>query len=830
MNKNIFFLGLFVLLLVGVSADTYNDCSVYGTCTKSINSGTINVNYSQVNVNNSLTLLGYNWTDNPMNWITSATANQTYAPLNGCAIVGTSTYPTLQISGTCTLPQLFNITTGGVFLNKSSAGNPCYYIFQSLHLNVTSGSVLDLTECKFYFNNSFDGLQNINVNKYAMIILNNSIINDSTQNSQDVYIWEDSSAILSNSYIEHLGSDSTFPQGLYINTSQVYFDNMTIIGGYAQLQLNAPNIIIQNSYLKGTTSSIYNVVCDSCDNSTIKNTNMSVRVLASVVVGTNQNLIILDSNYTSSNTVSSGAKLTIKRTVKACAKDKNGYVIYGAIIDAYNRTGGFDSGGTTNALDGCAWIEMTELKQFGGSTKTFSTPLNLSISKDNYNRNFSTIINISNPSDRIVNVNLSDYVTTSGGSYNTTYNGLINNVSYLSTFNVSYDSWLSNYTAFSKYWYNYSLISGSVSSFITNQINNNLNTTANITFNKLNLTENLEIQPNTDYGMVDITIFEAGQDPNSYVDNTPIGLYWSNFDGGDGQFQFRSQGGIGVPIYSSLVNADNIFSSGYIYASGPVYENNLQLSSTYLKNGNNATCFGALCTTGDFNRAGVTINSSQGLRISGNGTGTNTLLTMCNENGTSGTTTNIACLRWTGFSGPGRPELQAIYKDGTVKGIFEFRGGSSSSIFVNAEDFVFYNNKRIAMLHANAPNGNGGTVQMMNILTTGEAQIGPTYTAVTSGTRYSVPRADFFGAQNNLTSGYWDWRMAVPGGSTITYARIDNTTRLNYYGQINGTNISAINYFANSQLGISRNISINNSAGTKCDMNFTGGLLVSSNC
>jgi hypothetical protein len=225
-------------------------------------------------------------------------------------------------------------------------------------------------------------------------------------------------------------------------------------------------------------------------------------------------------------------------------------------------------------------------------------------------------------------------------------------------------------------------------------------------------------------------------------------------------------------------------------ASGNQSFNQTLTDTLYLKNGNNATCFGPLCTSQDMNRGGVTINDSQGLRIYGNGTGTNTLLTLCNENGTSGTTTNIACLRWTGFSGAGRPELQAIYKDGTVKGIFEFRGGSSSSIFVNAEDFVFYNNKRIAMLHANAPNGNGGTVQMMNINTNGEAQIGPTYSAVTSA-RWSVPRADFFGAQNNLTSGYWDWRMAVPGGSTITYARIDNTTQLNYYGKINATTINA---------------------------------------
>jgi hypothetical protein len=53
------------------------------------------------------------------------------------------------------------------------------------------------------------------------------------------------------------------------------------------------------------------------------------------------------------------------------------------------------------------------------------------------------------------------YNQTYGGStYNLTYHGLINNVSYLATFNTTYATWFPNFTAYNKFWYNMTIAGG----------------------------------------------------------------------------------------------------------------------------------------------------------------------------------------------------------------------------------------------------------------------------------------------------------------------------------------------------------------------------------
>src|SRR5690606_17419029 len=73
------------------------------------------------------------------------------------------------------------------------------------------------------------------------------------------------------------------------------------------------------------------------------------------------------------------------------------------------------------------------------------------------------------------------------------------------------------------------------------------------------------LDPTTVWYFTDKTIFEYGTDGVVY-DSTPVGLYWSNGDYGDNQFQLRNRSG---SHYANFA-AGTIYGS-YLQSSGSAY-------------------------------------------------------------------------------------------------------------------------------------------------------------------------------------------------------------------------------------------------------------------
>ncbi|MBI2452072.1 hypothetical protein HYV50_03260 [Candidatus Pacearchaeota archaeon] len=292
----------------------------------------------------------------------------------------------IEVTTTETLHDIYTrVNNAQVFNNLSDSSRPCRYV-STADINVTSTGKLIMESCTLEMNNSIGDAEN-SIYVSGNLSANYSNITRSNTFRHEFQVLTGSEFILKNSYVSYAGSTTAnLKRGLAINTSNVIFENNTLSNAeVSDLELLSSNIsIIRSKFLGnlgGGTVTDFNIYCTFCSNIKIIDSNISGSNLENVVVSSNQEIYLINTNHSTHNVIN--GTLYKQWYVDVRVQDHLNNSLSGARVLFYNNTGGLTHNITTNSSGNIVRQNVTEYT-VNGSARTYQTNYTINASKVDY--------------------------------------------------------------------------------------------------------------------------------------------------------------------------------------------------------------------------------------------------------------------------------------------------------------------------------------------------------------------------------------------------------------------------------------------------------------
>lgn len=302
-------------------------------------------------------------------------------------------YDTIVVNTEETPAQIFTrVGDSTVFSNLSDASRNCRYRSNAI-INITSGGNLIMENCTLEMGNDLaDGEFNLFVNSGGAITANFSNLTNAFNNLHYRFAAMTGSVLnIKNSYILLTGdTEGNLRRGFAINTTSVTFSNNTVGKSYnADIEILSSNIVLDKVSFVGNkgagVTTDYNVYCRYCINVTISGSNLSDSTGASVVVLDDQEMILLDSNYTT-HSVQPGATLYKQWYVDSFVNDTSASPLLDANVSFFNVTNALTDSGLTNNTGGIRLnvSDFVVSGTAGGGTKNYQGNYTINATKAGY--------------------------------------------------------------------------------------------------------------------------------------------------------------------------------------------------------------------------------------------------------------------------------------------------------------------------------------------------------------------------------------------------------------------------------------------------------------
>lgn len=291
----------------------------------------------------------------------------------------------IEVSTTETLPQIFTrINNGVVFNNVSTSSRSCVYA-STAAINITTGTLI-MESCTLEINSSSEGQYYIEVG--GTIRANYSNITWSNNEKRYHFYTTTGAAVkINNSAISFTGSaDLNNKRGFAINTDNLTFDNNTIRQAtVANIELKANNVELTRSTFLGPSGvAEYNLYIISNSSKVIDSNISGVAAIDyDVFIGTNNNVTLLNTNYSTHN-VQSGGYLYKQWYVNVLVQNSTGDAIYGAVVNFYNITRVLKNNATTNTSGHTNRVNVTEYIGNGSNNKIYQTNYTINASNSTF--------------------------------------------------------------------------------------------------------------------------------------------------------------------------------------------------------------------------------------------------------------------------------------------------------------------------------------------------------------------------------------------------------------------------------------------------------------
>lgn len=291
----------------------------------------------------------------------------------------------IEVSSTETLSDIHTrINNDQVFNNLSDATNICKYV-STASINITTNGHLVMETCILEINSSTHGQYFIEVG--GLLTSNYSNLSwGSNERRYHFYTTASASSLttLKNSYIYFAGSsNSDNERGLTLNSENVTFTNNTLSqANTANVELRANNLILADSTFLGPAGiTTYNIYVVS-NNSIIIDSNISAADASDVLVISNHNITLLNTNHSTHN-VQSGGRLYKQWYVNAIVQDDSSNALSGANVTFYNISNSATHSITTNSSGNIDQQNVTEYI-VNGTEKTFQTNYTINATHTGY--------------------------------------------------------------------------------------------------------------------------------------------------------------------------------------------------------------------------------------------------------------------------------------------------------------------------------------------------------------------------------------------------------------------------------------------------------------